>query len=57
MPAINGATQRLHVVPLSAGNELLLYAGHPEEPAYHPQPEGRRLVLIPTVSSHILYIP
>ena len=46
---INGAMQRLYVVPLSAGNELLLYAGHPEEPAHHPQPKGCRLVLIPTV--------
>ena len=48
-PAINGRPQRLDLVPLGAGNNLLLYAGHVEEPAYHPQPKGGRAMLIPTV--------
>ena len=53
------AVPRLDLVPLSAGNNLLLYAGHPEEPAHDPQPKGRRamLMLIPTASGHIRYIP
>ena len=46
---ITGGAQRLDLVPLTPGNKLLLDAGHPEEPAYHPQPKGCRLVLIPTV--------
>ena len=49
--------QRLDLVCLGAGNDRLLYAGHPEEPAYDPLPQRGRAMLIPTVSGHTRYIP
>ena len=46
-PAINGAMQRLDLVPLTPGNNLLLDPG--QHPAYHPLPKRGRAMLIPTV--------
>jgi hypothetical protein len=44
---VTGAVQRLHVVVLGSGNELLLYPG--QHPTHCPQPKGCRSVLTPTV--------
>ena len=44
---VTGAMQRLHVVVLGSGNELLLDPG--QHPTHCPLPKRGRLVLIPTV--------
>ena len=46
---IMGAVQRLDLVPLRSGNNLLLDPS--QHPAYRPHPKRGRLVLIPTVSN------